>query len=150
MNRLAPCMLCGAVEMARPFPARHPWLARCRTCSFVFASDRPSDEEAARYYAAYPRQEGVSPITVRRFEEALADCEAARKTNRLLDFGAGDGFFAEQAVKHGWEAYASELADHKRSALSAKGVRALDLVDLAAHRGGFDVIVAQEVVEHMC
>lgn len=149
MLELAHCMFCGADGLRPAFAHRHPWLVQCRRCAFVFSGRRPSAEEIGEYYSKYPVQDRISPITVKRYDEFLHACERFRGTQRLLDYGGGDGFFAERARSRNWQAYVAEVSEAKRRECQAKGLQTIDPAVPCADGGRFDVVVANEVIEHM-
>lgn len=142
-------MLCGGRGLTAPFPRRHPWMAQCPRCGFLFSAQRPSEEELAEYYSRYPAHAGVSAITLRRFDEFLEGCEPFRKAARLLDYGAGDGFFAERAKARGWRVAVIELSTAKEQACEAKGLQVLRMDELERWTEAFDVVVAHELLEHV-
>lgn len=145
------CLVCGHAGygvMDKEFA--HASLVRCENCGMVFSSRIPSSDELARHYAAYPRNTGVSPLTLQRYEELLNQFEAYRRTNRLLDVGCGDGHFLAVAKARNWEVYGTEYTDEAVAVCESKGIR--------MHKGilqdwkdapDFDVITSFEVLEHI-
>jgi 2-polyprenyl-3-methyl-5-hydroxy-6-metoxy-1,4-benzoquinol methylase len=143
------CLLCGTTALTLPFPRQHPWLAQCPRCAFLFSTQRPSEQELADYYSRYPVQDHVSAITLRRFDEFLDACEPFRRSARLLDYGAGDGFFAERARLHGWDAIVTEMSTVKTRTCEAKGLPVLEADQFSGQAATFDVVIAHEVLEHV-
>ena len=108
------CNLCGAdnpeVFFPAPpdarFPGRGLGIVRCRCCGLVYRNIR---ENADVIRAYYDRQAGgaINPGWVAGRERAFAGqlklLESARKTNRILDVGAGHGFFLGECAARGWE-----------------------------------------------
>jgi len=86
---------------------------------------------------------------LRRFDEFLDACEPFRGSSRLLDYGAGDGFFAERARRRGWHAMVTEMSAAKARTCEAKGLPVLPVGQVAGQAGSFDVVVAHEVIEHV-
>jgi 2-polyprenyl-3-methyl-5-hydroxy-6-metoxy-1,4-benzoquinol methylase len=127
------------------------YLVRCGDCDLVFAQRRPSGGELQAYYGDYGHDWYDSPITRRRYSELLDSFEPYRRTNRILDFGCGPGFFLEEARRRGWEAHGTEFSEY---ALEITRSKNLDVVPgaLKADTYGadaFDVITAFEVFEHL-
>jgi 2-polyprenyl-3-methyl-5-hydroxy-6-metoxy-1,4-benzoquinol methylase len=117
----------------------------------VFSSRNPSLEELENYYKGYARNDYLSPITIKRYNEILDQFEGVRKTNRLLDIGCGIGYFLEVAKQRGWEVFGTEFTDKAIEICTSKGIK--------MHKGplnpdnypaeSFDVITSFEVIEHI-
>jgi 2-polyprenyl-3-methyl-5-hydroxy-6-metoxy-1,4-benzoquinol methylase len=124
---------------------------KCQNCSFVFAEDIPTENELIEEYLKYPRKEEMSPTNLVRFEEYLDSFEKYRKTNNILEIGAGVGFFIKLAKERGWNVYATEYDDVAVQRCKDKGA--------TVHQGKlslenyendfFDVIFSTEVIEHI-
>jgi 2-polyprenyl-3-methyl-5-hydroxy-6-metoxy-1,4-benzoquinol methylase len=126
-------------------------LARCRRCTFVFASVAPSAAELSAYYAAYPPAAAVSELTMRRYDELLDRLAPFRQTGRLHDFGCGDGHFLMRARECGWESSGSEYGEAPRLRALERGldVRPAPFTATRDEEASFDVVTAFEVLEHV-
>jgi len=151
-NKHTSCPLCQSAELHVLSEYQHAYLQQCKACQFIFSEQIPSDEELETYYSnEYELTEFFSPITAKRYEEILDRFEPLRKTNRLLDVGSGSAFFAEIALKRGWEVYGTELTDDTISLAEKKGLKMSKgkLEDVAFESGFFDLVVCIEVIEHV-
>lgn len=145
------CLLCGSTHFV-PLPTfQHAGLQQCRDCGFVFAVQIPTVAELTAHYNTYSRNDYISPITVKRYEELLDGFEAYRKTNKIIDVGCGNGHFLKVALQRGWEVYGTEYTDEAIAQCKAKGILMqqgeLNPANYATE--SFDVITSFEVLEHI-
>ncbi len=145
------CLLCSS-PCIRPLGRTytHAYLVKCGSCGLVFCGRVPTAKELREHYSKYPRNQRISPITVKRYEQILARVEPYRKLNRILDVGCGDGHFLEAAKRRGWNVFGTELTDEAIAICRSKGI--------TMHQGPlqsyvpdarFDVITSFEVLEHI-
>lgn len=145
------CLICSSESLQSLEPKlHHQDLYECKSCSFIFFRRIPSATELESHYAAYPRNNVLSDITVKRYNELLDKFEPYRKTGRLMDVGCGDGHFLAIAAKRGWKIYGTEFTDEAAAACRKCGaeifkgrIQEFDLTD------NFDVITSFEVLEHI-
>lgn len=145
------CLVCQSEELRILKGYEKDHLCQCQDCGFVFSKAIPTDQELVAHYKGYGRNDYLSPITIKRYEELLDRLESYRKTNRILDWGCGIGYFLEVAKRKGWEVYGTEYTDEAVQICREKGISmyqgTLDKVDLPV--GYFDVITSFEVIEHI-
>jgi 2-polyprenyl-3-methyl-5-hydroxy-6-metoxy-1,4-benzoquinol methylase len=145
------CPLCAS-ERLKPLP-RYPvaGLVHCLDCGVQFTSRRPSDDELARHYRDYGTEMLDSPVTRQRYRELLDSFEPYRRTNRILDFGCGLGYFLEEAEARGWEAHGCEFSSRALDGTAEKGLKVVraPVGPGTFDRDAFDVVTAFEVVEHL-
>lgn len=146
------CLLCSSGNLKELEPYIEVGLVKCSSCNFIFSQKIPSKEELLDYYSNnYERTNYLSPITVKRFNEILDTFEPFKKTGKLLDVGAGYGFFMEVARERGWDVYGTELTDEAVEYCEKKGLQMFqgELHELDLEKESFDVIVSIEVIEHV-
>jgi len=172
-NRHDACFICGSNTLvAMPRYSRHH-LCRCKNCGFVFCRSVPTEEELIAHYKSYGRNDYLSSVTVKRyhelldkFESQMLDRPAAKSSSktesgtegrersaplRVLDWGAGIGYFLETAKERGWEVYGTEYTSHAVEICCEKGITMfqgpLSAVDMPGN--SFDLITSFEVIEHI-
>lgn len=150
-NTLHECILCGGTNLQVLKGYEFAWLTKCADCSMVFSSRNPSLTELEDYYSGYGRNDYLSPITIKRYNQILDGFESARKTNKLIDVGCGIGYFLEVAKERGWEVYGTEFTDKAIEICESKGITmhkgVLNPENYAP--GDFDVVTSFEVIEHI-
>lgn len=145
------CLICdGENFQSLEQKLNHQYLVSCSNCGFIFFRRIPTVAELEKHYAGYPRNNALSDITVKRYNELLDQFEAYRKTGRILDVGCGDGHFLAVAAKRGWKVYGTEFTDDAVAAGKRNGaevfkgrIQDFNLAD------NFDVITSFEVLEHI-
>ena len=151
MNHHSSCLICNSknLESLPGYKATH--LSKCGACSFVFAQAIPSMEELEKHYEGYSRNDYLSPVTIKRYNELLDQMEPFRKTNKLLDVGCGIGYFLEVAKERGWEVYGTEFTDEAVTICTDKGIHIQKgILDPNNYdSASFDVITSFEVIEHI-
>lgn len=144
------CLSCGSTDL-NPLGAEyeHAYLVKCASCGLVFGKRIPSETDLQHHYAQYVRDNSISPITVKRYEELLEQFESFRKTNRILDIGCGDGHFLAVAKRKGWEVVGTEYTDEAVKVCRAKGITIHQGDIRTFSSDAFDVITSFEVLEHI-
>ncbi len=146
------CLNCNSKKLNKLSGYEKDYLVKCKDCGLVFSQKTPIHEELIQYYEdTYTRDDYLSPITVKRYNEVLDVFEKYRKTNKLLDLGSGVGYFLEVAKQRGWEVYGTEFTDDAMAICKNKGA--------IMHQGSlneqnykaemFDLITSFEVIEHI-
>lgn len=128
-------------------------LVKCGDCKFVFSQWIPSKQELIDYYSSnYDRTNYFSPITEKRYNQLLDTLEQYKSTNRILDIGAGCGFFLQTAKKRGWEVYGTEIDSGVNSKCNDDNEINMsygDINTIGFPENYFDVVVHIEVIEHV-
>ena len=145
------CLLSGSEKLKPLKGYEQAHLVKSSPLGFVFCSRIPTEEELVRHYEGYPRNNYLSPITVKRYHELLDEFEQYRKTGKLLDIGCGIGLFLNEAKKRGWEVYGTEYTETAVNICRSLGINMhhgkLESDTYPADQ--FDVVTSFEVLEHI-
>lgn len=139
-------------------------LVNCSECTFTRIRNLPENNDMGKYYASAgyishsDTKKGITNILyhyVRRFMLAkkarLVIKESHRKTGKILDIGAGTGYFANTMTKRGWKVDAIEKnAGARERAQKTFGIEIQDegAIDNLLS-GTYDVITLWHVMEHL-
>ncbi len=145
------CLICNFPQLQPMQGYEEAHLCKCRSCGFVFSKQIPSKEELIAHYEGYGRNDYLSPITIKRYNELLDEFEKYRKTNRIIDVGCGIGYFLAVAKERGWEVYGTEYTDQAIEICEGKDISmqqgVLDPNNYPPEY--FDIITSFEVLEHI-
>ncbi len=165
------CAVCGADD-SRPYREKMYAigevrfdLVRCSRCGLVYANPRPDGPTLGRMYddpEYYTRGYNLGVEEQNYFErkdELLAqyDGEVAVLENEtggrgsLLELGSAGGFFIEAARRRGWKVQGIELSPPAaRYSIEELGLPVFEglLEEAPLEPGSFDVVVADNVLEH--
>lgn len=129
-------------------------IVRCKSCGLVFTDAREAPPPAT-LYAHFDQQETVA---LRKLRSALAIflrqraavVRAVKTSGRLLDYGCGNGAFAQWMSRHGFEAVGLEpfSLGAPRTAENLTLIRE-PLESAAPKLDRFDVITLWHVLEHV-
>ena len=118
---LAACPVCGAGSIGRVF---EPDVALCGECHVYFRNPRPTQEEICRSYdygsnyAEWQRDDTKRDLL---WKQRLKLVKRAKKGGRLLDVGAGDGYFLDMAKAAGYSTYGTEVSSTGASYAEKRG-----------------------------
>lgn len=145
------CLICKSKKLHQLKGFKKDHLVKCDACGFVFSERIPTQQELTEHYEGYGRNDYLSPITIKRYNELLDSFEPYRKTNKILDVGCGIGYFLEEAKKRGWEVHGTEYTDEAVKICSNKGIQIEQgVLDPSNYeQGSFDIITSFEVIEHI-
>lgn len=145
------CISCESHDLTVLPRYAKDFLCQCNRCGLIFSKRIPSLEELNEVYDNYSRSNSISEITIKRYQEILGGFEKYKKTGKILDVGAGDGFFLEVAKRRGWEVYGTEYDDRAITLCRQKGIKTykgkLNIDDF--EENFFDVVTSFEVMEHI-
>ena len=104
-------------------------------------------------YSAYANYAEDKPHIVRNMKKFLAKIKKAKPTGKLLDVGCAMGFFVEEALKAGYDAYGfdpSAYAIGRAKKSLQNGRLAVGTIDSVSYPPkSFDVISLFDVFEHL-
>ncbi len=148
------CDLCGGQSHDLLFEKEGFPHVRCRDCGMVFVNPRLAGhgEQQRSEGTGTMGEERLTPGQIRRLRRELTSMEPFRKHNRMLEIGAGRGWFLEQASKHGWQTCALEINESALAHLRSRGIDRI-VVEPAesfqAEPGVMDVVRMWDVIEHL-
>lgn len=165
------CPLCGKSRFEKVmictdhYATGEPFeIFRCKDCGFMFTQNAPDENVIGRYYESPDYishsdthkglmnkvYHGVRQVMLSRKAKLIRhNCDTSR--GKLLDIGAGTGYFPHFMAGKGWEVSAIEKSQQARTFakehfnLDVKGPEALD----AFPPQSFDVITLWHVMEHL-
>jgi len=135
---------------------------QCQKCSLVYTNPQPSEaylmnlynenyfkSESNNFgYSAYGNEE---QDRINKCKEYLSIIERfTTKGKRVLDIGAGFGYFLIEAQRHGWEVYGVELSKHAKD--EAKKRFNIDFVESLgelAFLKKYNLITMFDFIEHV-
>jgi SAM-dependent methyltransferase len=157
LEQLDKCPLCdGAGLVAAPVQPEPPFgLTQCGACGIIFLSPRPPADAMNSYYDAFYDGDDrpVSARQQRRAQRHLARLQQYFPSpGRLLEIGAGDGYFLKTVRDAGWQVEGLEVSQPRVArALEWFGLR-LRCCDLSAagfEPASFDAVGMFQLLEHL-
>ena len=166
------CPICGGTQL-KPYLTCVDHLAsgemfqlsQCTRCGMLLTQDAPAEEDMGAYYAtpAYISHSDTRKGLVNRLYHLARELMLRRKAKlvarvaqrpeggRLLDLGAGTGYFAQYMANRGWDVTAIEPDSGARDfarqhfGLELQPIEALDRMP----EGSQDAITLWHVMEHV-
>ena len=127
---------------------------RCLNCGLVFVSPRLAAHQDIQRQSGTGAmgEDELTRAQRRRLQRELRLYEPFREHNRLLEVGAGRGWFLEEAAQIGWETWAVEINSSALEHLRKR--KSIHLVDEAAENfeappGTMDAVRIWDVIEHL-
>ena len=159
-----PCAVCGTRQTETLYVKYGYAIGQCVRCGLVYANPRaPEEKILARYSPDYFWKEYLPSLGVIDGKYDLTAFDArhgallqslARETSgrRLLEVGAGAGFFLKAAERAGWSVAGIELST--AAARFATEELGLDVTTTPAEAmtvgtGSFDAVAMFETIEHL-
>jgi SAM-dependent methyltransferase len=151
LENLDACPLCGS---ARFVPAFEPDVAQCAACGVYFRNPRPTQAEIQRSYdfgSNYAEWQKDETSRRAMWLRRLALIRPFNHAGRLLDIGAGDGYFLDIAKAGGFETFGTELSLTGAEYAKGRGHQLLigQLKEIDFKELKFDVVTIWHVLEHL-
>lgn len=148
------CDICGSAEHTVLFIKEGFVHVRCGSCGLVYVNPRLADHLDGQICAgtAEMGDESLSPSQINRLLTEVKRLEKFRSSNQILEIGPGKGWFLEQAIKRGWEAWAVEVNIKALSRLRKMGIQHILSESAESFKvpdRHFDVIRMWDVIEHL-
>lgn len=147
------CIICESSLLKTLKRYSKDYICKCSNCGMFFSKKIATDEELLKLYKTNvtPVESYISPITLSRYKSLLLKFEKVRETNRILDFGCGNGEFLEVAKSMGWDVYGTEYSTSSVEILKNKNIPVVsgNFTETAFPYEYFDVITSFEVLEHL-
>jgi 2-polyprenyl-3-methyl-5-hydroxy-6-metoxy-1,4-benzoquinol methylase len=148
------CDLCGREDYVVLFIKEGFPHVRCLGCGLVFVSPRLAEhlESQKQTGTGTMGEDELSSAQVRRLRKELASIEPSRRLNRILEVGAGRGWFLSEASKAGWETWAVEINSDALQHLRARGINRIlvqPAEEFKAEPESMDAVRIWDVIEHL-
>ncbi len=165
------CPLCGSTSIKKRYTCKDHFatgelfdIYECIDCSFVFTQGAPDEREIARYYESpeYISHSNTQKGLLNKLFHVVRNIMLKRKaglikkltflkSGKLLDYGAGIGYFADKMVQKGWEVTAIEKSEKARkAAFENLGLEMLPEESMSQQKEGyFNVVTLWHVMEHI-
>lgn len=148
------CDLCESQDHVTLFVKEGFPHVRCRGCGLVFVNPRLRDHLLLQSLSGTGSmgEDALTSAQLRRLRKELAGLEPFRRLNRIMEVGAGRGWFLGEAARAGWETLAAEINADALERLRDKGITEILMQpaeDLKAPPGSVDVVRMWDVIEHL-
>ncbi len=130
---------------------------RCQDCGLIYMNPRPErvdeiNRSVMKEGLDYFTRKGFSEGHQKYYKEYLKKFRKYRKNNRLLEVGCASGGFLYAARSMDWEATGvevfSDAATYGREKYGLD-IIAGDLLEVDLPSGAFDVVIMNQVIEHL-
>jgi SAM-dependent methyltransferase len=150
-EEVSSCPVCGSESFRRAFETD---VAECGHCHVYFRNPRPTQAEICRSYdfgSNYAEWQKDDSKRSRLWEQRFEILSRFKKGGRLLDIGAGDGYFMDVAKAGGFTTYGTELSSTGAGYAEKRGHHLLlgQLKDIDFAGLKFDAITLWHVLEHL-
>ncbi len=151
------CPFCGEAKHHPLFAEGQFQMVRCALCRFIYLNPRPTKEALLCFYQDYLPKDDASVSAWQSmmesvFQRAGTLIEQYKKRGKLVDVGAGFGFFLSEMKKRGWDVSGVEISqkaiDYAKDVLGIP-LQLGPLEEVGFPEGHFDVVSGFYVIEHL-
>lgn len=157
------CQVCGGTHTTPVGIKDEIALAKCTDCGTVRVPELDEQDYMAMYMGGWYQDTHIDTVVEKTNAERyqhdkevallrLAQLSKFKERGRLLDVGCSNGAFVDAANDAGYDAWGCDLCDDAfgQSEAAATGkLKVSELSDFGFQRRQLDVIVMNDVVEHM-
>lgn len=165
------CPLCKSKAIEKQFSCKDHFatgelfdIYKCKDCGFVFTQNIPDEKEIAPYYCSptYISHSNTNKGVINKLYHIVRSIMIRRKVSlvkrltllqngRIVDYGAGTGYFARAMQKKGWEVTAIEKSEQARQlAMEKFGLEMQPEDTLKSIKSqSVDVVTLWHVMEHI-
>lgn len=152
---MAKCLFCQTSETKTVFKEFDIDYLRCKKCGHLFSSF----ERNAHYDGYFENIESESQaveywnISHKKMYESFAKRFMKNGSGKILDIGAGLGFFVKFAQEKGWKSYGVEISKggykYAKEKLHLENFFCGKLEEMGFENESFDIITMWDVIEHL-
>jgi 2-polyprenyl-3-methyl-5-hydroxy-6-metoxy-1,4-benzoquinol methylase len=151
------CPLCREAKYRLLHREGRLQMVNCSSCQFIYLNPRPTEEALLRFYQDYLPEDESSVEAWERMMEAIFNkaanlIEHYKKGGKLLDVGAGFGFFLSEVKGRNWDVEGVEISQkaiHYARDVLGLAIQPGPLEKVGFPEGEFDVVSGFYVIEHL-
>lgn len=170
--KIESCLICGCTQLDHQFSCIDYYVTHekfsvcsCRKCGFMFTQDFPNQGVIGRYYLSdnyishTDSKEGVMnkiyhivrSYMLRSKRHLIQKHIKTSDSKKILDVGAGTGYFVNEMLRKGWQAYGVEKSIDARKVAKRKFDITLYEYSWFETREdkSFDIVSMWHVLEHI-
>ncbi len=148
------CDLCGGEDQSLLFVKEGFPHVRCLRCGLVFVSPRLGGHGDLQRLSGTGGmgEDRLTSSQLKRLRKEVELLRPFRQLNRILEIGAGKGWFLLEAHRQGWETWAVEInvqALDRLNQMDLTGVIVQRAEQFESPPGSVDVVRIWDVIEHL-
>ncbi len=148
------CDVCGGSQTDLLFEKEGFHHVRCRGCGMVFVNPRLDSHIEGQMHSGTGSMgdDSLTGSQIRRIQKELDRLERYRKFNKIIEIGAGRGWFLSEAAGRGWQTWAVEINYDALEKLRAKGIHGIieePAEEFHCPSDSFDIVRMWDVIEHL-
>ena len=151
------CPFCEASEKEPLHQEGSFQMVQCPSCQFIYLNPQRTIESLHHFYQQYLPEEEASIESWEKmmkpiFKRAVSLLQQYKRKGRLLDVGAGFGFFLAEMKNRGWDTMGVEISEkainYARNVLGLT-IHSGPLEELSFPESYFDAVTGFYVIEHL-